>query len=182
MKAKSELVREYETVADVAMDGPILDINGVEIDPVWAAEFRGFFWGEGSLNMTCETQGRPKSIALAASIGLRCDDAAILEAFQAKLGGNLRSEPYRGVDTRKSISRWQQGIAMHNRRIGRLLESPTGLPFGKAKQLAIWREAVEIKIAAGNGKHRAATRYTSEQRARMHAIWIELKRLRAWDG
>ena len=188
MKAKSEPGRNVGTLAEMTSGGPILDIVGEEIDPIWAAGFRGFFWGEGTLGMTARL-GNPKvnplikwvrhSIAVTASIGLRSDDSALLVEFQRRLGGRLRTEPYRGADSRKTITRWTVGTAQQNVRIGRLLESPTELPFSKARQLSVWRRAVETKVRAG--AHSGA-RYSDEDHAYMVWAAAELQRLRRWAG
>ena len=187
VKTKSELGRNVETPAEMTGDAPILDINGEPIDPVWAAEFRGFFWGEGTIRVQA---GRPLaekmphvkwvgySHSIAASIGLRSDDEPLLLEFQRRLGGNVRRERYRDASD-KTISRWVVGVAIDNLRIARLLASPTGLPFLKAQQLAIWRQAVETKLRSGATP---AARYTVEDRAFM--VWAagELMRLRRWGG
>jgi len=188
VKTKSELCRNAETAAEMAAGAPVLDVNGEEIDPVWAAEFRGFFWGEGTLGFNAgqplqarnpEWRFKRHSFAVTASIGLRSDDAALLGAFQHRLGGTLRTEPYRGADSRKTITRWTCGTAVNNLRVARLLRSPTGLPFNKARQLDLWEEAVRLKLANGGT---AGSRYTDEQHERMLAIGQALVALRVWSG
>ena len=188
MKTKSELAGNSETVAETTTGAPVLDVDGEEIEPVWAAEFRGFFWGEGTLGFTAGQplqQRNPQwtwkrhSFAVTASIGLRSDDAPLLAAFQRRLGGALRTEPYRFADPRKTITRWVCGTAVNNLRIARLLRSPTGLPFNKARQLDLWEEAVRLKLAAGGT---AGSRYTDEQHARMLDIGQALVAVRVWSG
>lgn len=75
----------------------ILDIHGNPIDPLWAAEFRGFFFGEGSLeigtvNHTYTSKGHTYThmqLRPRARIIQRDDSSAILEAIHAKLGGSV---------------------------------------------------------------------------------------------
>lgn len=166
---------------------PILDKEGVTIDPIWAAEFRGFFWGEGTIAVSCRQPlavAKPHikwqgySIQVIASIGLRSDDAPLLYEFHRRLGGRIRTEPYR-THTDRTITRWAAGTASDCLRIADLLKSSTGLPFLKARQLELWREAVLLKLATGAT---SGSRYTAENRARMREIDLELKRLRLWNG
>lgn len=187
MKAKSELGGNAERLAEMANLSPILDVNGEPIDPIWAAEFRGFFWGEGTLNMIGGQPHRNEypnrhwgrhSFSIQASIGLRSDDRAVLTEFQRRLGGKLRIEPYRDT-SEKTITRWVVATAKHCLRIAHLLESPTGLPFRKARQLEVWQKAVETKLRAGAT---AGSRYSNEDHAFMLWACQELRRLKEWTG
>ncbi len=56
-----------------------------DLDPLWAAEFRGFFYGEGSATLDNEHNHLSPRL----TINLRLDDARILSDIQAKLGGAL---------------------------------------------------------------------------------------------
>lgn len=169
----------------------ILDIHGEPIDPIWAAEFRGFFWGEGTIAILCgrpdanrpTKSGKPRqmahySIAITASIGLRSDDAALLYELQRRLGGQITLENYRD-GSGKTVTRWKVGVAADNLRVARLLESPTGLPFNKAKQLTLWRKAVEAKLRAGGTP---GSRYVQEDRDFIVYAAQELVRMRKWVG
>lgn len=183
MKTKSALTGNSETGPEMSPGSPITDVEGQAIDPIWAAEFRGFFWGEGTLNVQCHRPaGRGMvnsySTAITASIGLRSDDAPILVEFARRLGGRLRTEKYTR-DPNRTITRWVCGTAADCLRIAQLLESPTGLLFNKARQLAVWRGAVEAKLRSGAS---AGSRYTPEDRAILLAADAELKRLRLWAG
>jgi hypothetical protein len=193
VKTKSDPGGNVGTLAETASGGPTIeDIDGEPIDPIWAAEFRGFFWGEGTLaiqvmSRTLRSGATIKSgTAIAVTIGLRDDDAAVLEAFRAKLGGVIRTEKYRDGSAR-TIRRWQVGSAPDVLRVAMLLESPTGLPFNKARQLALWRRALDLKIEAGKNTNHAphalhGSRYRPEQRAEMLSIEAQLKALRKWAG
>lgn len=151
----------------------VRDTHGKEIDQVWQAEFRGFFWGEGTIAVNQKTNGY--SFAAVASIGLRSDDAAILMEFQRRLNGRIRIEPYRD-GSGKTITRWVVGVAKDCERVGQILAGgKTALMFNKKRQLDVWRRAVNIKVGTYTG-----TRYQPEQRD--YLIWAseELKRLRKW--
>lgn len=69
------------------------DAHGEELDPVWMAEFRGFFFGEGYLGITTNGRGRGKVYHIArAAITLRDDDEPVLREIQKRLGGLLHRE------------------------------------------------------------------------------------------
>ncbi len=163
---------------------PILDINGKPIDPIWAAEFRGFFWGEGTIRIQ---SGRPQekamphvkwvgySTSMHASIGLRSDDAPLLMEFQRRLGGTLRIEKYRDGSS-KTLNRWTVARAEDTVRIAALLKSNVSrLPFNKRRQLKLWTKAVEIKLRAGGS---SGSRYTPKEREFLLFAESELHRLK----
>lgn len=187
MKAKSELGGNVEMSAETSDIGPLLDTSGAPIAPIWAAEFRGFFWGEGSLIVRSNrplakrfphVQWKGYSYSISAGVGLRSDDGAVLIEFQRRLGGVLRRETYRD-GSGKTIDRWQVSATTDCLRIARVLESPTGLPFNKARQLVLWREAVEIKLSNGST---SGSRYTPEAAERMRVLEETLRDLRKWAG
>jgi hypothetical protein len=66
----------------------IKDVNGLPIDPEYAAEFRGFFWGEGMLTM--QKWSKRRSFAVYCRITLRDDDRLVLYKLQGRLGGTIR--------------------------------------------------------------------------------------------
>ena len=142
---------------------PVIDINGEPIDPIWAAEFRGFFWGEGTLavqrvsNKNNKTRDKWYSFSIQATIGLRFDDAPLLCEFQRRLGGRIRVEQPR-KEGLNPIVRWAIGKAKDCHRVGQLLSNGI-LPANKAKQLNLWIEALNLKLASGAS---SASRYTQE--------------------
>jgi hypothetical protein len=72
----------------------ILDINGLPIDHIWLAEFRGFFYGEGYLGI-CSWGKHPKghtNLRARVQITSRSDDSTILYDIQSKLGGMVYQE------------------------------------------------------------------------------------------
>jgi hypothetical protein len=71
------------------------DIHGKPLDPIWMAEFRGFFFGDGYVGITTNGVGRRtkgKNYTGCIQITLRDDDIAILEEFQSRLGGSIWRE------------------------------------------------------------------------------------------
>ncbi len=173
VKAKSEPRRDAWRAAETTVPTHVLDVQGVEISPIWQAEFRGFFWGEGTIAIN-HARGR-FSFANVASIGLRSDDAPILLEFQRRLGGCVRIEKYRD-GTAKTITRWVVGVAKDCQRVGEVLAGgDSGLPFLKKRQLDIWRTAVSIKVGGYSG-----TRYSERERDYLVFAAAELQRLRKW--
>lgn len=174
MKAKSGPRRNARRTAEMPVPTHIRDIHGKEIHAIWQAEFRGFFWGEGTIAVN-HSKHLGSSFAAVASIGLRSDDGAILIEFQRRLGGRVRIEKYRN-HPEKTITRWVVGVAADAQRVGNVLAGgKTRLMFNKKRQLDIWRRAVAIKVGGYTG-----TRYNDAQRE--YLIWAstELQRLRKW--
>ena len=58
------------------------------IDQWWWAEFRGFFWGEGSI-ILAKSNHSGFNLQPQMKISLRDDDAAVLHDIHEKLGGSL---------------------------------------------------------------------------------------------
>jgi len=72
------------------------DINGNPIDPIWVAEFCGFFMGEGTIGIYCSTRSYRGSrnryyFHASASITQRDDCGDVLKEFYDKFGGCLTS-------------------------------------------------------------------------------------------
>lgn len=160
----------------------IYDEDGKEIDPIWQAEFRGFFWGEGTIacSQNMHFSGGSYSFSGIASIGLRDDDGDLLREFHRRLGGRLRVEKYRsGIhkDDGRTIIRWAVGVAKKCERVGHILAGgKTTLPFNKKRQLDIWRRSIHIKVGGTR-----QTRYSPEDKAYLMWAGEELKRLRRWS-
>lgn len=151
-------------------DSAILDVTGQPIDPIWAAEFRGFFWGEGCLGVAI-IRGMYR---IQAVINLRMDDADTLRAFQARLGGSLSlTHNISQRHTRLNIAHLEDC-----KRVARLLAGGSAIPFTKKRQLALWTEMLDIKTAAGG---RPGSRYTPEQHARMRVLVDTIQALRRWS-
>jgi hypothetical protein len=165
MKRQSDLIgiKNYESSVEMAEPSIILDIQGKPIDTEWAAEFRGFFWGEGSLWI----QGKAGTYAVRAAISLRSDDKEVLIEFQRRLGGRIFIQPLLGE---KLAARWQVSKKEDVARIASLLE--TKLPFKKAREVPIWKQAIDLRISK-EGRH-----WTLEQIEQMNNLADQLKSLR----
>ncbi len=90
------------------------------VDPMWAAEFRGLFYGEGSVGLwKCPRHTRKKEIyhvlVPVLSMHFRDDDAKILTDIHEKLGGTLSGGKRYGPTNpskRWSISGWPRVYAI----------------------------------------------------------------------
>jgi len=144
----------------------ILDQFGVPIDEIWAAEFRGFFWGEGCLSVMYI----PKKdlYRVLAKIGLRSDDRPLLEEIHRRIGGSLWDTTTQSSAGLPSTM-WDASSQKSLKIVAELLLGGV-LPAKKAKQLDLWLEAVSIfttrKIKCGWG----GKQYTDEQKTRMGEI------------
>jgi len=184
LKAKSELDGDIQNPEETTGCDPILDIHVVPIDPIWAAEFRGFVWGEGSLIVRVSNSGRTiygkergHSFNVHIIISQRMDNGDVLREFCRRLGGTcFVKKYYDGTD--KQILVWQASAVPDCVRVSRLLQGGSSLPFGKKRELAIWSEAVAIK--GENHNHNHHFRYTEEARERMVEIMHEIMALRKW--
>lgn len=144
----------------------VLDQHGIPIDEIWAAEFRGFFWGEGCISVGYIPK---KNIyRVSAKISLRSDDRPLLEEFHRRIGGSLwdsRTQSSSGFPSTMWDATSQKSLKI----VAELLSGGI-LPAKKAQQLDLWKEAVGIftarKIKHGwGGKH-----YTDEQKSRFKEI------------
>jgi hypothetical protein len=63
----------------------LMEVPTLEVDPYWAAEFRGFFYGEGYIDIQGPTQNWRPII----TINLRADDEQLLRVICLRLGGCL---------------------------------------------------------------------------------------------
>jgi hypothetical protein len=159
-------------------------------DQVWEAEFRGFFWGEGTLGFRPNhpfrrlADGRQVTpvFTIHASIGLRWDDRYILTKFQERFGGVIRQEKYK-KDPGKFIARWEVSDTDCNLEIYSILSHGTNLPFNKKRQLELWHQALKIKKGAEGrvlgGKK--GSRYTDEERQILLPIAKEIRELKEYQ-
>jgi len=75
----------------------IKPVSYTGIDPIWAAEFRGFFYGDGSV-MLNEQRVKEHNVVLyrpRLMITLRVDSLPLLEDIQARLRGSV--DQHRGI-------------------------------------------------------------------------------------
>lgn len=171
----------------------ILDIHGEPIEPVWAAEFRGFFLGEGSLeigqiNHSVTTrrgdkvyQYQAKQLRPRARLIQRDDNRAILEAVQARLGGNITKHgrhytvsPVNGMtySSNPTIA-W---YVMSTESVQRVLDLLKGgvLPHSKLREVALLEEFLAIRPRPGH-------KLTDTVRARSWELKAEIEALRKYQ-
>lgn len=137
-----------------------------ELPPVVAAEFRGFFFGEGHLDMCSPAGGR--SLVPRARIALREDDVLVLEWVRSRFGGHL--------SRRASTRSWSWELA-GAAAVGRVLAvlADGYIPSKKRREVELLREAVSL--IPERGRHigdGAATR--------LQEIRLELKAARRFAG
>lgn len=171
----------------------ITDIHGEPIDPVWAAEFRGFFLGEGSLEIgqithnTSTAKGdkvyRYSKVQLRPRARLiqRDDNRAILEAVQARLGGNITKHgrhytvsPVNGMTyTSNPTIAW---YVMSTNGVQRVLDLLKGgvLPHGKLREIAVLEEYLALRPQPGH-------KMSDATRARLFELKSELEALRKYQ-
>jgi hypothetical protein len=140
-----------EVVGHPRMSEPDFDYR--DIDPLWAAEFAGFFWGEGTvlLQKAYGRRGLPTPLI---SIHLREDERPVLEDIQSHLGGVIvphkTGKPGRDGYVSKPQLYWN--VAGHRKveEVLRLLKSVTGLPARKRQDVDIllgyieWRKTIPV--------------------------------------
>lgn len=126
----------------------IIAKDGTFLDPLWEAEFRGFFFGEGYLGITSNGYGRNgyRHYLARAQITLRDDDASILYQIQKKLGGCVYVEK-KGRSSKSSNGElyqsnpyivWRVGSREDVTRICNILEKSL-LPSKKKQEIVIMR-------------------------------------------
>ena len=59
------------------------------LDPLWLAEFRGFFCGEGCASVNSQSTGRRRQYQPRLAISVREDDKDVILDIHAHLGGNV---------------------------------------------------------------------------------------------
>jgi hypothetical protein len=136
-----------------------------------AAEIRGFFYGEGHLDLT--RQGSTtKTVSPRARVSLRDDDRAVVEWLQFWLGGSISySCPRLG----ERAACWQLTGRENVSRLLDVLESGS-LPSKKRQEVALLREAMRVR-ASERQSH-----VSPQVVARLHEIRDELKRVRRFRG
>ncbi|MFA6135632.1 MAG: hypothetical protein WC869_16610 [Phycisphaerae bacterium] len=174
----------------------VTDIHGLPIEPLWAAEFRGFFLGEGSLEIGLirHTQlwkgrkGRPATpvahiydeLRPRARLIQRDDSRAILDAVKARLGGNITAHNARvftsggngKVYENKPTISW---YVMNSEGIQRVLDLLKGgcFPHTKLREVAILEEFLRLRPKAGHY-------WLPEHRARCLELMAAMRKVREY--
>lgn len=166
----------------------VLDIHGEPIDPVWAAEFRGFFMGEGSIMILNITRSRilkstgekERHLRPSAALCLRADNVEVLRGIQAKLGGatdkfyqgkvilHPEGQAYKAAPMVKWYTHSTDGVS----RVLDLIENPI-LPYPKAREIAIMREFLTLRPKTGK-------KLTPELREHLWKLKSDLQEIRKY--
>lgn len=163
----------------------MLDAQGREFDPIWMAEFRGFFWGEGCLSFQfVHRKDYPFPVyRLHAKASLREDDSALLYDVYEKMGGTIwhRNKTYQnqrfGHTTNPAVI-WDATGHESLCRVAYVLDGGL-LPAKKRLELSVWKEALEIHLShARGGGYRP--KYTPEDRQRIEFLAQELHNLKVF--
>jgi len=170
------------------------DVNGKELDKVWMAEFRGFFFGEGYLGITTngkerrKNRWRRKHHLARAAITLRDDDEEILKAIREKLGGIFHREGHgrksnfgdKEFDTKPYVV-WRVTSKEDVSRVCDILEGGL-LPSKKRREIIIMRKFLATVGTQKRGpktpKKEAEFGLVLEERERLAA---EIRRLHSYD-
>lgn len=114
------------------------------IDPGWAAEFRGLFYGEGCATLEATTD---KSFRPALIVVLRKDDAAMLEEIHLALGGYYQDNIEKGGG-RKPQARWAAYGWPRCKTVIEVTDLTEGfLPAKKRKDISLLYEAILARLA-----------------------------------
>lgn len=156
-------------------NGHIAPVDFSHIDPFWWAEFRGFFYGEGSVYFrdvkTRSSLGNPTSrrkLVPVLQVALRSDDRAILEDFHTKLGGQIISyEAYKNHAPRTSwhTTGWSRVYNI----IPYLIEN--ALPAKKVRELVLMKEACELRFSMSRD-------LSEEERAILYQYHYQIRELK----
>lgn len=121
------------------------------LDPIWCAEFRGFFWGEGYLGI-CSWGKHPKGytkLSPRIQISIRDDDAQMLQDIHAKLGGVLTYQANnRHMANANPVCVWRVTRKDEIERILDVLEQGV-MPCKKQRQIVVLREYLKTMRPPG---------------------------------
>lgn len=166
------------------------------LDPMWYAEFCGFFWGEGNFMIDLYERAIPRkktlkdgsirnyepfktfTVRVRVRITQRSDNRQVLDHIQSKLGGHIYV--HRGRNTvsagngKTYISQkqfvWQVQDRKQVERILDILES-SQFQTTKRREIAIMRQAIDVMRARRYG-------YGQEARDRLHELKQQLSAIR----
>lgn len=150
-------------------------------DPLWLAEFRGFFWGEG--NFMIDLQERPVGnyVAWTARVRLRViqrdDESEVLENIRSVLGGHLYIHK-----SFKLVSAGNGKEYINHRQITWQLQDKDTieqvlnildcglLPHSKRLQIAVMREAIAVMRSRRHSYTEANKQSLVELKARLEGL------------
>ena len=140
----------------------VVDVHGEPIDAEWAAEFRGFFWGDGSIeiNRFSRKQSNGKrwqGLRPRLRLAQRADGVDILLAIQQKLGGRVYQ--YKGhkivsggngrVYHSSPACYWEVTSKALSQRVLDILAGAK-LPHSKRQQAAVLQEFLDARGGSGH--------------------------------
>jgi hypothetical protein len=135
-------------------------------DEIWIAEFRGFFWGEGCLDLTPFNRkgGNFTSYTPRIRIGVNRVDTPVLEEIQGVFGGSIFFQSRNDSATWQLTGKDKVGIALGCLRGGRVQAA-------KSAQVEVLQRALDLIPARGKN-------YTPEVREELMRCKAELEQLK----
>lgn len=161
------------------MNATPLDVNGEPLDPFWAAEFRGYFFGDGYLGIVRNGKDRRTGLPMntaRAQITTRDDDAAMLHDISAKLGGKVSLAAASGDRKHHPVAIWRTRNMVDVARVCDALDGGL-MPSKKRAEIAVVRRYLAIRIPPGP---RTADFNVEALRAEREACIAEIQRLHAY--
>lgn len=162
----------------------ILDVNDRPISPLWAAEFRGFFLGEGNLEIGQYSRivngERKKFLRPRARLIQRDDCQEILWNIQKVLGGHVTGHKAQRLVsggngktyTNRPQTVWQTVSADGVQRVLLLLDNGV-FPHKKLAEINVVQRYLNLAHSSGH-------KYTDEQKEELWALKAELENLRKY--
>lgn len=145
------------------------------LDPLWWAEFRGFFFGEGSVmfrnQKTLTSFGNPTSrrkLVPLLQISVRRDDHLVLEDVHQKLGGQFHHKKAHGA-TNEAVTWLTPGWSRTYNIVVPLSEGL--LPSKKRAEMLLMKEACELRFTFSYD-------LTDEEHAQLYEYDVRLRELK----
>lgn len=133
-----------------------------ELDPLWVAQFVGWFHGEGCARIHKTSQRTYNSSCV---IKLRADDQAVLKDIQAKLGGRFALPGLREGHTQEAI--WETTNIYDSMAVMELIRDNTIIPGKKLQDVLICLDFIYWRLAQPH--HGADWSYAAELKAKLQA-------------
>lgn len=150
-----------------------MDANPTPVPSNFWAWLAGLSDGEACFSIT-HAGGSGTAYGAHFIIALRADDWRVLRMAQQQSGlGDLRARPQRGTSSPQVA--WQVRSLADCKALATGLDSAGGLRSKKARDFAIWKEAIGYIEAYGGGKHSPVGAKLAELKASLHITkrWSE---------
>ena len=149
------------------------------ISPLWAAEFRGFFWADGSAGMNRRQYTNKGGVRYpiyypVLRIELRADNGPLLEHIKSVIGGNYYPKKPSHKGQWPKVSWYIGGYSQCKTVIETILLGGI-MPAKK-------RDDVDILYRAILERYSFQNRLTDVQRAVIHSFYLELKSVKLYSG